>query len=435
MCDSLVARGSRTADGATLFAKNSDRRGRESQPFVQLPEAFHPRGSTVRCTHVEIDQVGETYRVMGHSPDWCWGFEQGVNEYGVAIGNHATWSREPVEPTPGLIGMDLVRLGLERGRDAREALEVIATLVETHGQGGSSFGPEGDDGYQNSFVIADGRSAWVLETTARSWAARSVEGAALTNALTLGADWQIGSRDLERRALQQGFWARDERLDFRAAYALPQWPLFLTERRAASASRLLAGPPLTVASLEAWLRDHGAGDTPPDARLEPSDPARYSVCMHVAPTSETTASLVVRLPSQTGHRPWPVWISFAAPCSGLFVPVYLEGVIPAEMARAEGADSVWQVFRALQEAAAGDPAHALPWLRERWRPIERAIGLERVRAEQTAADCLAREDDDGAGRCLSTFMRDTTGRVLETARELGRALGASATRDAGCAGR
>ena len=134
MCDSLVARGRRTADGATLFAKNSDRRGREVQPFVQFPAAHHAWDSRVRCTHIEIDQVAESYRVMGHSPAWCWGFEHGVNEHGVAIGNHATWSREPLEKAPGLIGMDLVRLGLERGRNAREALEIIAALLERHGQ-------------------------------------------------------------------------------------------------------------------------------------------------------------------------------------------------------------------------------------------------------------------------------------------------------------
>ena len=98
MCDSLIVRGPRTVGGVTLFAKNSDRRGREVQPFIQVPTALYPRGTKLRCTHIEIDQVAETYRVMGHSPAWCWGFEQGVNEYGVAIGNHATWSREPLEP-------------------------------------------------------------------------------------------------------------------------------------------------------------------------------------------------------------------------------------------------------------------------------------------------------------------------------------------------
>jgi len=79
MCDSLVAVASETAVGCTLFAKNSDRKAEECQPFVQFPASTHPPGSTVRCTHIEIPQVAETYRVMGHSPWWIFGFEHGVN--------------------------------------------------------------------------------------------------------------------------------------------------------------------------------------------------------------------------------------------------------------------------------------------------------------------------------------------------------------------
>lgn len=422
MCDSLVARGSRTADGATLLAKNSDRRGREPQPFVQLPAAYHPRGSSLRCSHVEIDQVAETYRVMGHSPAWCWGFEQGVNECGVAIGNHATWSREPLETGPGLIGMDLVRLGLERGRNAREALEVIALLVETHGQGGPAFSATGDEGYQNSFVIADGRAAWVLETTARRWAARSVEGAALTNALSLGSDWQIGSRNLERHALQQGFSAREGRLDFKRAYAIPEWPGFLTERREQAARRSLEGPPLTIPMLKDWLCDHGRSALPPPADGDVSDPDRYSVCMHADPMSMTTASIVVRLPEQIQRRPWPVWISFATPCTGLFVPVYLDGVVPAAMASPAGEDSVWCAMRDLQEKATSDFGRTVPLLREGWQEVERAIEFDRVRVEQQATARFANEDYEEAGRLLSEFMALTADRMLEAADQLVRMI-------------
>ncbi|MCP4907367.1 MAG: hypothetical protein GY910_20510 [bacterium] len=431
MCDSLVARGARTADGATLFAKNSDRRGREAQPFLQFPAAYHARGSLLRCSHIEIDQVAETYRVMGHSPAWCWGFEQGVNEHGVAIGNHATRSREPLEEAPGLIGMDLVRLGLERGRDAREALEIIAALLETHGQGGSAFTAEGDDGYQNSFVIADGFSAWVMETTARGWAARTVEGASLTNALTLGAEWQIGSRGLERHAHEQGCWTRDERLDFKSAYGLESWPGYLTERRQQAAENYLAGPPLTVSSMKNWLCDHGESVEPPSTERDLADPARYSICMHADPTAMTTASLVARLPEELGRRPWPVWISFATPCTGIFVPVYLDGVIPVRLASEVGVKwpggeggrycsghSAWESLRALQERATLDFEHSIPILREGWQEMERSVELERIRVEQEVAGLFAGDRFDDGERALSDFMERTADRLVETADRL-----------------
>ena len=141
MCDAAVATGAHTRSGRVVFAKNSDRKLGECQPFVQYAEAWHPPGARVRCTHHEIPQVAETYRVMGHSPWWVWGFEHGVNEHGVAIGNHTVFSNEPLEETPGLIGMDLVRLALERSASAREALRTIVELIERHGQGGAALAP------------------------------------------------------------------------------------------------------------------------------------------------------------------------------------------------------------------------------------------------------------------------------------------------------
>jgi dipeptidase len=90
----LVALGGASATGATVFAKNSDRPPGECQPLVLLERASHPAGSTVRCQYIEIPQVRETARVLGSKPVWLWGFEHGVNEHGVAIGNETIFARE-----------------------------------------------------------------------------------------------------------------------------------------------------------------------------------------------------------------------------------------------------------------------------------------------------------------------------------------------------
>ena len=68
------------------------------------------------------------------------------------------------------------RLGLERGDTAEEALNVICTLLEKYGQGGPCCENKPDACYYNSFIIADGKEAWVLETSGKHWAAEKVTG-------------------------------------------------------------------------------------------------------------------------------------------------------------------------------------------------------------------------------------------------------------------
>src|SRR5262249_25562659 len=112
-CDTLVALGSETRNGRTLFAKNSDRPTTECQP-LQAGPARRPRpGRTVRGPSLEIPEPREPRAFGGSRPWGFWASEHGVNEAGVAIGNEAPHPRETPAET-GLLGMDLLRLGLER---------------------------------------------------------------------------------------------------------------------------------------------------------------------------------------------------------------------------------------------------------------------------------------------------------------------------------
>src|SRR5436309_2571613 len=202
MCDTLVALGRATGDGTSLFAKNSDRPPRECQRIVQLPRRA---GGRVRCQYVEIPDVPETAAVVGSQPYWLWGFEHGVNEHRVAIGNETVYTKELLGLV-GLTGMDLVRLGLERGRTASEALEAMTDLIETHGQGGSGHAHM-EWPYHNGFLIADPTCAWILETSGRHWAAKPVADLGhVTNGLALGTDWTRGAADVTRFAVERGWW-------------------------------------------------------------------------------------------------------------------------------------------------------------------------------------------------------------------------------------
>src|SRR5690242_20538808 len=119
-----------------VFAKNSDRAPSEAQVLLAHPRR-RPGPAKLDTQYLRLDDPGAAALVASH-PTWLWGAEHGLNEHGVAIGNEKIWTVDDPKAQPaGLLGMDLVRLGLERGRDADEAFAAITDALETHGQGGS----------------------------------------------------------------------------------------------------------------------------------------------------------------------------------------------------------------------------------------------------------------------------------------------------------
>jgi dipeptidase len=233
MCDCLVALPSATGQPFALFAKNSDRPPDEQQVVEWNPQRRDP--SPIKATHIEVAAFDRrTIGCLVSRPAWCWGAEHGVNEAGVAIGNEAIYTTlDPRSATPALIGMDLVRLGLERGDSARHAVEVITTLLDRYGQGGTGHDPHGSSGpkaYWSSFLVADPVEAWVIETSGSSWATEQVgDVRAISNRTTIAA--------------------------FDAEHRHPRQPVErFVEPRLAASKAVLAVRPVTFESMAAHLR-------------------------------------------------------------------------------------------------------------------------------------------------------------------------------------
>ncbi len=373
MCDCAVALGAATARGATLFGKNSDREKLEAQPLRAIAAREHPAEASVHCTVLEIPQARRTFAVLGSGPFWCWGLEQGVNEHGVALGNETVFTHEELElPERGLLGMDLVRLALERASSAREAASVIGAAIERFGQGGPGFMKK-TLGYSNGFLVADAREAWSVQTSSRRWVARRVDGIeALSNHPSIGSDWEIGSPDVERFAAERGWWSpTDGRLDFERAYRSTRLvSAVFSDARLARSRALLekSRGALDERDLFRILRDHGDGASVL-RRAAPDDPAYWTLCAHNDVLQDTTASMVVAL-----DRP-ARWFALAAPCTSIYLPLFVGAPLPESLTHAgsEPDDaSAWWRFKRLQQAVERDFERALSRVRARFDALEHA---------------------------------------------------------------
>lgn len=333
MCDTMVALGSAVAGGGALFAKNSDRQPNEAQNLELVPRRRHKAGATVKLTYIEVPQVRETNAVLLSRPFWIWGAEMGANEHGVVIGNEAVFARVPSGRKPGMIGMDLLRLGLERGASARDALDAMLELLEAHGQSGNC-GHRKRQFYDNSFIIADRREAFVLETFARHYAVEQVRGIrTISNALSIGTDHISHSEGLEALARAKGWYRGNGHIDFAASFADPVREAPGQGRmRCARSTDVLRGhnARLRTADMKSVLRDHGGGDD-----WRPDVGTGRTICMHAHPAigrrGQTTAAMVSELNGEASVH----WVTgAAAPCTAVFRPVMLQHGLPDRLRKA-----------------------------------------------------------------------------------------------------
>ena len=148
-CTNFLVGKKASADGSVFISYSADSYGMSG--FVaHFPAAYHPEG-TMRDIYEwdsgkylgQIPEVRRTYNVLGN-----------INEYQVAIAETTFGGREELVDTAGIMDYgSMIYIALQRSRTAREAIDVMTSLVAEYGYCSSG----------ESFSIADPNEVWILE--------------------------------------------------------------------------------------------------------------------------------------------------------------------------------------------------------------------------------------------------------------------------------
>lgn len=359
MCDTIAI----VRKNCVYFAKNSDRDANEGQVLEWNPRRRHAAGSTLKCTHIEIPQVEETFATLLSRPYWIWGAEMGTNEHGVCIGNETVFTKIPNEKKPGLIGMDLLRLALERADSAEKACNIIVSLLEQYGQGGGAMHEKRHMAYQNSFIVVDRTSGYVLETAGRQHAIEKIQGTrTISNGLTISGFAEKHSDFLKTRV---------------SACRIRQ-----------GRTHHLAHKTLRPLHLFAALRDHGARYSNPSYRW--INGAMAAPCMHaggVLASAQTTGSWVTEMHKDGTVRHWVT--GTAAPCTSLFKPVRIDEPLDYGKPEDRADSSLWWRHERFHRMIMRNPEQ----YRDLFVPERNAIEADWMENPPEPADALARHNE------------------------------------------
>ncbi len=148
-CTNFIVGKNASADGSVFVTYNADSYG-AFMPLYHYPAAKHNVGDMRKVYEWDtkkylgdIAEAPETYNVIGNS-----------NEWQVTIGETTFGGRHEMADSTGIIDYgSLIYIALQRSKTAREALQIMTSLVEEYG-----YYSEGE-----TFSVADANEAWMLE--------------------------------------------------------------------------------------------------------------------------------------------------------------------------------------------------------------------------------------------------------------------------------
>lgn len=148
----LVTKGA-TVDGSNMISYSADSHTLYGELYY-WPAATYPAGSMLDIYEWDtgkflgkIKQAAQTYNVVGN-----------MNEYQVAIGETTFGGREELMDTAAVMDYgSLIYVALQRSKTAREAIQVISSLMAEYGYASSG----------ESFSISDPNEVWIMEMVAK----------------------------------------------------------------------------------------------------------------------------------------------------------------------------------------------------------------------------------------------------------------------------
>jgi dipeptidase len=362
MCDTFAALPSVTREKNVLFAKSADCEVNEANAIVRIPRSKHVKGETVRVTHLVIPQAEETHEIFLTKAFWTYGCEVGINEFGLAMGEEAVFTTEMAEAKDGIIGPDLMRLGLERARTCQEAIQVMTALLEKYGQGGSAE-LKGNSHFDSSFLMSDTNEAYILETAGRKWAARKIQDFdSISNMLAISTNWTACSVD-PLRGTAKTDWAR--------TFALPAVPPTLgsPDRQCVTYDKLKeAAGRISTKTFFDIMRHHNEGYHPATADVH------RNICMHAGPQKDRWWQADGVMVTDVGEHGVMIWVTgTSGNCVSIFKPVFLGMDLPdIGPAPTEHFDprSLWWKHELLHRRAMADFDGLVPEIRKDFDALE-----------------------------------------------------------------
>ena len=229
-CTNFIVGKKASADGSVICSYNADSYG-AFMNLARYPAAKHKKGDMRKIFEWdtnkylgEIPEAEETYSVVGN-----------INEWQLTIGETTYGGREEMVDSTGIIDYgSLIYIGLQRSKTAREAIQLMTSLVEKYG-----YCSEGE-----TFTICDPNEAWILEMQGCGpdrqkskervvWVARRIPDEAIcghANQSRIGRfpmkDKQnvLYSKNVVKYARTMGWYeGRDEDFSWKLVYAFPDF--------------------------------------------------------------------------------------------------------------------------------------------------------------------------------------------------------------------